>query len=185
MKKIKAFYLVLGFVGGIAYLVACGGSNSSIAETLGNAADVVYDNLTSALSATNMQTAVDEVVDRIKALESNSSSVTTSAITGTWSGIEYYNKTAIENASMVFGANGAFSCSGGATLSALGTDSNMGLCGGSFTWSLKGHTILLTPTAGGNNYRIIQVSSVDSTNISLIFTMETATQFDFFYGTKQ
>lgn len=187
MKATKWLYLAAGFVVGVSYLVACGGSTNSIAATIGDAVDVVYSNVTSALTATNVQAAIDEVVVRVKTLEgaTSSDSITTDALTGTWVGTQYYNKTPTESVTVTLGANGAFSCSGGASNSALAASGVPSVCAATYTWGLKGHIILLTPSAGGNDYRVIQVNAVDATNVALFFTLEAPTQYEFFYGTKQ
>ena len=85
MKKWKVGYLVLGFVVGVSYLVACGGSSSSVAAAIGNAIDVVYDNVTSGLTAINVQAAIDENAAAITDLQSSGSTLS-DQIVGTWNG---------------------------------------------------------------------------------------------------
>lgn len=113
MRKTKLNYLVLGFIAGIAYLVACGGGASSIADIIGKAIDVSYNNTSSGLSAENVQDAIDEIL------------LSEAAITGTWQGTLYSQgkadykpedfdsyRQATSDVEFSFEADGSFSCSG-------------------------------------------------------------------------
>lgn len=82
MKKMS--YVIIGFIAGILYIASCGGStvSGSLADTIGNAIDVVYDNLSSSLSSTNVQDAIDELKTSVDALAPTDLATT---IIGTWS----------------------------------------------------------------------------------------------------
>ncbi len=75
----KWFFVGIGFVLGILW-AGCGGSDGivppSIAQALGNAVDVIYDNATSGAAATDVQAALDEVDARVDVLEGASPTLT-------------------------------------------------------------------------------------------------------------
>ena len=177
MKLSKMFYLTIGALAGITYIVACGGSGSSIADAIESALNVSYDNASSGLSATNVQTAIDEVASNSIASDTN--------LVGTWTGTQYYHGEATENATITFGADGTFSCSGGSAdvTSAFSTGAG-GLCGATYTWSIKGNTVLLTNTDDPDGYRVIKIDSLTSSNVGFFFALEIPSQSDFFYGSK-
>ena len=102
MKYAKMLYLMLGFVAGISYLVACGGGTSSIADTIVNAIDVVYSNTTSGLSATNAQAAIDELATN------QSDIITTTTLVGTWSLVMAYDSTNTVAGVITFNGDGTY-----------------------------------------------------------------------------
>src|SRR3989338_6420560 len=83
MKKTKINFLMIGFLAGIAYVAACGTTAQSLADTIGNAIDLAFSNITSGLTAENAQDAIDEVEGRVDALEGSTLST---LLVGTWSG---------------------------------------------------------------------------------------------------
>lgn len=76
------FALALGFLTGSIYMAACGGVPATLAEALGFALDVTYDNTASTLQAANVQDAIDENAANIQLLNGNT---TAHALAGsTW-----------------------------------------------------------------------------------------------------
>lgn len=113
--KSKVLYLMIGVLVGISYVVACGGSSSSGAASIGNAIDVVYDNVVSKLSGTNVQTAIDELAYK------NPTAVTSDMLVGTWTGVQYSYRSLqtslanieVENTfTVTFNEDGSYVCAG-------------------------------------------------------------------------
>lgn len=73
--RVKTVALVLsGFFGGIAFVISCsngGGGSSASGQSVIDAINVAFDNLTSGLSATDVQEAIDEVDGRLDAVEAD------------------------------------------------------------------------------------------------------------------
>jgi hypothetical protein len=115
MKIKPMIYLEVGFVAGIFYLVACGGSSSGIASAIGNAIDVLFDNTASKMVATNAQAAIDELAYK------NPTSVTPDMLVGTWTGLQYGVRSTQADIStlevsntftITFNVDGTYTCSG-------------------------------------------------------------------------
>ncbi len=204
MKKI--FYVVLGFVAGVGYIVACSsgqlaGVGASLAAAIGNAVDVVFDNTKSGLTSTNVQDALDEITaqhgDRLAAL-----------LVGTWAGNEYgmtgygSRKTPM---TLTFNADGTFSCTienpiDGEKISQkllyqLGEPvSGYWTCkeeGSASHWEVVGRTIHLSLLAAADSAptihdRYYMLPVVLATNTELDFFSGTLSGDSFhFYGVKQ
>ncbi len=114
MGKLKAVYVVVGFIAGIVYILSCsggggsGGVAESIANTVINAIDVVYDNTTSKLSSTNVQAAIDELNDLIQTLQGDHSFQ--KKIVGTWNFKRVYTDTTVQ---LTINADGTYSSADG------------------------------------------------------------------------
>jgi hypothetical protein len=67
-KKIGNFaILTVGFIAGIFWIAACGGGTSAVSNALATLAkDIGYDNTSSHLTASDVQTAIDEIVGAAK-----------------------------------------------------------------------------------------------------------------------
>jgi|APSaa5957512535_1039671.scaffolds.fasta_scaffold66749_1 hypothetical protein len=121
----KYIFLLIGFISGSLYMIACSGSGqtgiqSSIAATLGNAIDVIFDNSESGLSSSNLQDAIEELNTKIVTLEKQfqPGSELAAIITGTWSGT-YSNEGNSTDISLTLNSDGSLSCenSGGSAFS--------------------------------------------------------------------
>lgn len=118
MKKTPLLYVTLGFIAGIFYIAACSGGNglspsASIAETIGSAVDILFNNSDSGLTATNVQTALDEIDGRVDALEKNDLK---SLLVGSWTGKQRRTSRGlggeeINTVSLTINADGTYSCS--------------------------------------------------------------------------
>ena len=118
MKKSKALYLATGFVIGVLY-VSCNGAQvaNSIAATIGNAIDVVFDNTSSGLTATTVQGAIDEVASSVDGINTRVTSLEGSELAdlliGAWTGTEYCehcDQSETYETSFTFNADGTYSC---------------------------------------------------------------------------
>ena len=158
MKRIRYLYLVAGFIAGIVYVTACGGASNGIAASIGNAIDVLYTNTTSALSATNVQAAIDELLNRIKVLEA--SGTKTTDLIGTWVGEVYSNGTdEPENVAITFNEDGTYSCDQSSRLSLeIPAEGN---------WLLKGNTIILAQVDNWYVYEFYNINFRDENNLGL------------------
>jgi hypothetical protein len=147
-------YIVLGFLAGCIYIYSCGGGSNGLATTIGNAVDVLFDNSTSGLSATNVQTAIDEVT-------ANQVLVTADQLVGTWTGGVYDNNGRDGSIpySFVFNADGTYSCS---------VDDEY-LCSAGSTYQIVGNNVILLRTGLYSNYRPAIVVSFDSTKMNFIY----------------
>ncbi len=110
MGKLKVVYVAAGFIAGIVYILSCsgGGGNGGVAESIANtvinAIDVVYDNTASKLSATNVQAAIDELNDLIQTLQGDHSFQ--KKIVGTWNFKRVYTDTTTQ---LTINADGTYS----------------------------------------------------------------------------
>lgn len=183
MKITPLAYLMFGFITATVCNSACGGkSGEAIASTIGSAIDVVFNKSSTSLTSTTVQSAIEELAGPY------GGHVTAATLAGTWTGTQYYHGQLKTGASITFNADNSFSCSGGIdeSVSALGGSSSTNtLCLKTYTWELKGNTIVLAETGSTTGYRIIPISFFDGTNISFNFSLEIPSQYDFFYGTKQ
>ncbi len=165
MKKSKMMYLTIGFIAGVTYLVACGSSTSSIAETIGNAIDVVYDNETSGLAATNVQTAIDEVSTSLNNLSLSTGKLTSQLLVGNWSGTGYNPEETTAN--LYLNADGTYSCSG--QFSIL-TDDNPA-CLQALSWDVVANSIRLKyGTEESPTYRIFRVHYCTASILSITYS---------------
>lgn len=202
MKKTNLSYLVLGFIAGIAYLVACGGGTSSIADIIGRAIDISYSNTSSGLSAENVQDAIDEIL------------LSTDAIAGTWQGILYSQgkadykpedfesyRQATSDVEFSFDADGSFSCSGdlSKTNAFILHNGSSTICEGpgyaedeSRTWEIFGNTVLIKYTYSATDpsgtqtptyYYAIQAKIVSGEMV--LFFNGRQGDHAFFFGTKE
>src|SRR3989338_1060145 len=115
-KKSKFTYIFTGFIAGIVYIIACsggsgaGGVATSIAASIGNAVDVLFDNKNSGLTATNTQAAIDEVMDKLSAKNLRQNLI------GTLVGTEYGSSGLASSsayelpATLTFNEDGTFAC---------------------------------------------------------------------------
>ncbi len=131
MKMTRLIYLMSGFVAGVVYVAACGGTSNSVASTIGNAVDVAYDNVASALSATNVQDAIDEVVARITALETCDD--ISAKVVGVWSGKIYGISADHSATSITIDADGTYTCD--QSKNCVGNNEG--------TWTVGGNTLFV------------------------------------------
>lgn len=164
MKRHSFRFLIIGFLAGIVYVSACGGGTSTIAATIGDAVDVLFDNVSSGLQATNVQAAIDEVDGRIDALETGNFST---LLVGTWTGSEMdENVTWSTEGTLTLNSNGTYSCYN--FLSRF----TAAVCAAPVSWETKNKILKLTYTvpegfnASGNIF--LPVHHVDSANLALL-----------------
>jgi len=172
MKQFRYAYLVAGFLAGVVYVAACGGASKGIAASIGNAIDVIYDNAASALTATNVQAAIDELVDRLEVVEASESN----GIVGVWDGTVYFlNTQEPENIRITFNEDGTYSCDEQAkTYLEIHTTGE---------WILKGNTIiLLSPTDYYYVQTFYDINFNDGNNVGFL---DTAGFIKFAWLTKQ
>ncbi|MBF0107508.1 MAG: hypothetical protein HQM16_19545 [Deltaproteobacteria bacterium] len=117
MKKIKTIsWIFVGVCIGVVW--ACGSSTVSdighaVAEALGTALEVTYDNSSSGLSATTVQAAVDEVNSTLNYATAHGDDFK-ALLVGTWTGTHYSDTpTGFDNISMTLGSDGSFDCDNG------------------------------------------------------------------------
>lgn len=61
-KHFRDLYLIgISFIAGVLFIVQCGGAANGVAQAIGDALGVDYNNSDSSLSATNLQDAIDEL----------------------------------------------------------------------------------------------------------------------------
>lgn len=174
MKIKQTGYIVCGFLAGIIY-VSCGGAagvTGAVADTLGNAIDVIFANEDSGLSSTTVQGALDELDGKIDTIETSNSNLTKTGddlatlLVGTWTGSEYYCGSSGDSGTgnsvtVTFNADSSCSCSPDEGQSCL-------LCGGGLTtWSAL-HRSLLFENSDGSSSRIAIVQYVDSSKLEFV-----------------
>jgi len=143
MKKMKFNFFVIGFLVGVVYVAACGDVGQSIADAIGDAVDVMFDNSSSGLAATDMQSAVDELDGRVDNLEGTSLGT---LLVGTWTGSEFCNRCGTSSSgettglSFTFNADGTYSCTI-ADSSFSGIDD---ICDSPVSWTVLKKTIKVT-----------------------------------------
>lgn len=149
MKKPRSLYLACGFIAGVAYITACGSTSTSLAEALGNAIDVLFDNTTSELSATTVQDAIDEIDATVDLLSGKGLST---SLVGTWTGTAYDDENDFEDIVLTLAGDGTYECSGSVTASGstftnptVLHDSHT-ICDGETAWEIVGHSLRLTAT---------------------------------------
>jgi|GEM_PF-6223988 len=87
MKKAKMSYVMLGFIVGVAYIAACGSGSGPVAGVLNAASNLMkaievgFDNATSGLESTTVQSAIDELAAR--------DNITGDQLVGKWTGTMY------------------------------------------------------------------------------------------------
>lgn len=159
MKSGRILYLVIGFFAGVIYLVACSGSGNSVAAAIINAIDIVYDNATSGLTAINVQTAIDEVVDRLKSLEGCNSD----QLVGTWNGTDYDDNGNEKSFNITFNDDGSYTCTC--------TSSCVQECATSGTWEIKANDLMLlmVPVNDKIGYFPVLVKSTSDSSLTLVW----------------
>jgi len=115
MNNIKiCIYIICGFLIGVTW--ACGSSstiNQAIADAIGSAVDIVYDN-SNGLSSTNVQSAIEEVNTTVTTL-SNQQKIDDELeadLIGAWSGTHCDGDTC-NNISLNLSINNDFTCNDG------------------------------------------------------------------------
>lgn len=166
MQKLRVQYLTVGFVAGMVYVAACGGVVNSIAETIGDAVDLVFDNSTSGMTAENAQDAIDELDERADELDGRADYLEginlSTLLTGTWAGVEYCTQCETNGSeiTITFNADETFSCDnyGGAVFSTL--------CR-SATWTALKRITLFKDASGGTD-GFIEVTYISATELEVV-----------------
>lgn len=179
----KLTFILIGFITGAIYMVACGGGSgssgitNSIAASIGNAIDVIFDNSESDMEATNVQAALEELSASIAQLTSQNNSVpsTESLISGNWGGSRYHNesctraKCKVDDLQINLATNKSLTCSGSEIADSqnfIATNSTLCLNGGQ--WELLKKVILFTDNTGA--YKAYRISYISETDLELIDT---------------
>ncbi len=169
MRNGKFLYITLGFIAGVFYIAACGtGSNSgnisdSIAGTIINAADVLFDHTSSGLSASNVQSAIDEVNAKVQ--RNNLKSILEGA---TWTS-RPAGESSPSGDTITFNEDGTYSCtygtSGRSMIAQLGS-----VCAGPISWDAE-KLGLVTLTHGSSpdvvSFYIFEASSTEALAMGL------------------
>lgn len=164
MKQTKLLFLMAGFLVGVCYVITCGGGAQSIADAVTDAVDVLFDNSSSGLTATNVQSAIDEVESRINSLESANDF--SSLLAGSWTGSESDEDATTTGISLILNSSGTYSCSD--FLSSF----TSAVCDSPVSWDVENNVLKITYTvpdgftASGNIF--LPVQNVDSSNLALL-----------------
>lgn len=160
---------------GAIYVVACGGGGSTVAAVL-NALEIVYDNSTSDLAATNVQAAIDEVEGRVDALEAADDF--DALIVGEWTGSERTVYDVVDDITFTFNADGTYSCSSvmcGTTVGGFTCFKSGGvdvICDDPIGWEVINKTLRLSyndPPAGVTlGVVLFPIHHLDSSNLELL-----------------
>ncbi|MBF0107509.1 MAG: hypothetical protein HQM16_19550 [Deltaproteobacteria bacterium] len=141
MKKIKIIsWIFVGVCIGVVW--ACGSSTVSdigtaVAEALGTALEVTYDNSSSGLSATTVQGAIDEIYNNIDEDVVSEST----ALVGTWSGTRFFVLDTLD-IDITFNADGTWSCT-------TFFQENSDKCAAALTWQALTRGVILKHNYGG------------------------------------
>ena len=167
--------MMIGFIAGASYVVACGGSgaSSTLAAILGAAADVTYGNTSSGLTATDTQAAIDEVETRVDALEAPISDTET-LLAGSWSGDTYYSNEcsaancSVSDTALTLNTNGSYTCSGtGISGYSSMLSSSHSFCTNPGSWEVLIQSIKLTDDSG--NFMVFHISSLSQEQLELTY----------------
>ena len=77
--NLRLGYVLLGVIIGVMWAAGVG---DAIAQVVGNAVDIVYDNTTSGLTASDVQAAIDEIEGRLDTVEGSPFSISKYVQTG-------------------------------------------------------------------------------------------------------
>ena len=163
MRKLKLWYITLGFIAAVAYLVACGSGSNSIADIIGKALDISYDNSTSGLSATNVQDAIDEVS------VSYNQVLIESDLVGDWHGLIYQDQDSDKELTLTLVSDGTFSCDGFNQVN----ETLKQICEETIReWSVTKRTIVLDSRYedGYNHFYYLPVSYFSKTSMEIQYT---------------
>ena len=181
MKKV--LLISVGFLAGIFYIIACnengnnkGGPTPSAAQTVINAIDIAYSNVTSALSATNVQAAIDALDARLDSLESRVTLIDgaslTATLTGAWTG-QTYAPLGTTDVVLTLNANGTYTCAGD-TAPAFDMGSgklatNSEVCQGPIAWDTPLHNVLRLQYTRQNTpcYTQYPITFIDATHLEI------------------
>jgi hypothetical protein len=181
MKKYWMFFLVVGFVAGVSYIVSCGSGSSTNAQDVTAASDVTYDNTSSGLAATNVQDAMDDINNDKQNLP------TTAGIVGTWTGDLYWDGDRYANsATLTFTEEGEFTCEADASVSGSKLRDICTASGGeSRIYFTTGSALVLHPNGGGSNFTVLNITMVSDSSLSIIIGANNTSYFEMFSGDKQ
>ena len=162
MKKL--ILVSAGFIAGIIYVAACNvavtpsqadTASPSVSATVVHAVDVVFDNAASALVATNVQAALDEIVRKAREFEAKFD--LTTGILGTWHLARTYDASGTSSGAITFNADGTYSAD-------PGSDNNLKFCSsGRYALALGMLILERTCGEGPNNFTI----ALSGTNLYL------------------
>ncbi|MBX7149156.1 hypothetical protein K1X76_08710 [bacterium] len=166
MKQRSFFLIIVGFISGIFYITACGGGTQvsrAIADAIGNAADVIFDNSGSGMTATDTQSALDELDNRLDRQEPTD---LTDTLVGTWSGTYYVFDDLAEitsdSATLTFNENGSYSCTIDNGFGDFFNDTTA--CDEAVSWDVLGNVIVLTQTS---SKILLSIDAISSTKMNI------------------
>lgn len=180
-RKLHFLYILSGFILGASYIVACGSGSNSLAQPVENAIEVAFDNSNSKLNATNLQAAIDELNEKVDALETGGVlPLKQSDLVGTWKGETIFlnpQGKRFSNISLTINANGTYSCSGDPTVQGRYTHNNeffspnseSPVCKNPVSWSVIKRAIIITFNYEGELKELAYpVYYFDSSNIEIL-----------------
>lgn len=162
MKRSALVYVMAGFLTGVIYISACGGGSNSVAASIGNAIDVIFNNTSSGLSATNAQAAIDELATKVNDLEKGNKigADLASDLVGAWTGT-YCNGADCQDISITLNSDGSLSCNAG------GGDAFGGTCDDpAASWSVLTRVLKLSFDAGAQ-VRFLNTTYASSTILEM------------------
>lgn len=173
-KKLKYLYLATGFLAASTYFVACGGGSSTIAQAVTDAINVLFDNTESGLAAGNVQDAIDELNEKVEALQAGGVlPLKQSDLVGTWNGVTLSNHGNFENISLTLNSNGTYSCAGDDVDGILNNRfesirSGGPVCQNPISWEITKRALKLNYSNGSNQNVLYPVTYVDGSNMEML-----------------